>query len=153
MIHDELDSHPGSLFRGAKARNVEEHRAEFLNLRPGEMSLHHLRTLHSSLGNLSGKRRVGFAIRYVPAHVRNVVQEDSALLVRGEDRSGHYIAEQPPGAEGTPDTVARYEDAMARRQLLIFASHSNVAKPGHSASGNRESGIREHNNAEPVAPH
>ena len=101
-----------------------------LDLQPGEMSLHHLCTLHGSMGNLSGKRRVGFAIRYVPAHVRNVGQDDSALFVRGENRFRHYQPEQPPFAEGDAETVARYEEAMMRRERVIFATHTHVATAG-----------------------
>ena len=57
-------------------------------LQPGEMSLHHVKLFHGSNANTSDDRRIGFAIRYLPTHVRQVVgAKDSALLVRGVDSS------------------------------------------------------------------
>ena len=37
---------------------------------PGEMSLHHVKIAHNSEPNRASHRRIGFAIRYVAAHVR-----------------------------------------------------------------------------------
>lgn len=66
----------------------------------GQMSLHHTQTLHASFGNRSADRRMGFGISYIPTRVRptgGVVP--SALLVRGEDRFGHFVAETRLGGE------------------------------------------------------
>ncbi|MEO8523752.1 MAG: phytanoyl-CoA dioxygenase family protein, partial [Caldimonas sp.] len=55
-------------------------------LMPGEMSLHHVLLFHGSEPNRSSQPRIGFAIRYVPTHVRQLSPiRDSALLVRGRD--------------------------------------------------------------------
>ena len=60
--------------------------ARMLVLQPGEMSLHHVRLIHGSDPNPSDKRRIGFAIRYLPTYVRQIVgTHDSATLVRGVD--------------------------------------------------------------------
>jgi non-heme Fe2+,alpha-ketoglutarate-dependent halogenase len=68
-----------------------------LELRPGEMSLHHVRLIHGSEPNPSGRRRIGFAIRYLPTHVRQTVGErDFATLVRGVDTYRHFVPEQRP---------------------------------------------------------
>lgn len=131
--HDALDSHPGTLFRGAVARGADAARAVDLELRAGQMSLHHLCTIHGSRGNPSARRRVGYAIRYVPAHVRHVGHEDSALLVRGRDPYGHFLPEQPPLGEDDPGTRARYEEAMARREKLIFTSRAYLVPPDAAA--------------------
>jgi non-heme Fe2+,alpha-ketoglutarate-dependent halogenase len=48
---------------------VNESKAVELPLQPGEMSLHHVRLIHGSEPNPSTKRRIGFAIRYVPTYV------------------------------------------------------------------------------------
>ena len=66
---------------------VDESKAVELRLQPGEMSLHHVRLIHGSEPNPSTKRRIGFAIRYVPTYVRQAAGlRDSATLVRGVDR-------------------------------------------------------------------
>ncbi len=62
-------------------------------VRPGQMSLHHTDLVHASSGNDSDDRRIGYAISYIPAHVRPVgAAKPSALLVRGRDH-GHFLPE------------------------------------------------------------
>src|SRR6267378_7588250 len=48
---------------------VDHSRRRIITLRPGEMSLHQVRLLHSSPPNPSDDRRIGFAIRYIPTTV------------------------------------------------------------------------------------
>src|SRR6185437_3898622 len=73
-----------------------------LNLRPGEMSLHHVRLVHGSAPNPSFDRRIGFAIRYIPTSIQQVEGEDSATLVRGEDRFHHFEHEPSPRIDMDP---------------------------------------------------
>lgn len=80
---------------------AEEGRAVDLPLRAGEISLHHGMLIHGSNPNRSDRRRCGLTMRYVPPHVR-VIAENSqkrpwrAILVRGEDRYGHFAWIAPP---------------------------------------------------------
>lgn len=120
VAHVDLDSHPGTDFRGSEVPDVDEDDAVDLVLAPGECSLHHLLTVHGSRANGSSRRRVGYAVRYVPTRARQLNGPDSALLVRGLDRFGHFLGESAPVSEDDPATVARYEVAMARRRALIF---------------------------------
>jgi ectoine hydroxylase-related dioxygenase (phytanoyl-CoA dioxygenase family) len=76
---------------------IDEDRAFTLELAPGQMSLHDGWLAHASAPNLSSTRRIGYAIRYLATHVRNIgTRRDSALLVRGVDRYGHFDPE--PGS-------------------------------------------------------
>ena len=76
---------------------IDHTRAIRLVLAPGEMSIHHVRIAHRSEPNHSKSRRMGFAIRYVAAHVRKTgTRRDSAILVRGTDRYGNFDPEPPP---------------------------------------------------------
>ena len=76
-------------------------------LGPGQMSLHHGWVLHASQPNRSDDRRIGLAINYIRADVRqSVLEHDTAMLVRGQDRWGLYEAETPPVADFAPDAVA-----------------------------------------------
>ena len=73
--------HPDNLLsRGQEiAVNVDDARGVDILLRPGEMSLHHVRMVHGSPANRSNDRRIGFAIRYVPTYVSQIAGErDSA---------------------------------------------------------------------------
>src|SRR4029078_11841480 len=58
------------LTRGQEvAVDVDPSTAVTIDLRPGEMSLHHVRLVHGSPANPSADRRIGFAIRYIPTSV------------------------------------------------------------------------------------
>src|SRR5260221_7757582 len=75
------------LTRGQEvAVEVDPANAVALTLRPGEMSLHHVRLVHGSAANPSDDRRIGFAIRYIPTRVAQVAGEDNATLVPGTDK-------------------------------------------------------------------
>ena len=45
----------------------EENKARYVELEPGQISLHDVHLLHGSAENQSGDRRAGFAIRYMPS--------------------------------------------------------------------------------------
>ncbi len=79
----------------------EEARAVDLCLKAGEISLHHGMLIHGSNPNRSSRRRCGLTIRYVPPHVRVVTGNSMkrpwrAILLRGEDRFGHFPPEPAP---------------------------------------------------------
>ena len=91
-------------------------------LQPGEMSLHHVLLFHGSEPNRSPLPRIGFAIRYVPTHVRQLSPiRDSALLVRGNDAHGHFEHEQSPESDLHPDAVARHGAIIDRQLRILYA--------------------------------
>jgi ectoine hydroxylase-related dioxygenase (phytanoyl-CoA dioxygenase family) len=107
---------------------VNEADAVDIVLQPGEMSLHHVLIVHGSEPNRATWPRIGFAIRYVPTHVRQVNGEkDSALLVRGVDRHHHFEHELPPESELAPAALERHA-AILDRQLAIL--YHGAAKDG-----------------------
>ncbi|MDA1099886.1 MAG: phytanoyl-CoA dioxygenase family protein [Proteobacteria bacterium] len=88
-------------------------------LQAGEMSLHHTNLVHCSHPNGSGDRRMGFGISYIPAHVHDVGAQvgappGSAMLVRGEDRWGHFLPEQRIGAPLSPAAYQNHARLMAQ---------------------------------------
>lgn len=100
---------PASLLNNNQriTEGIEPTRVRTMLLKAGEMSIHHVRTAHGSPPNRSGSRRLGVAVRYVAPHVRRTDgRRESALLMRGRDRYGHYDAE--PGYPGAakPATAA-----------------------------------------------
>ena len=104
------------LSRGQEiAVEVDEREAAMLELRAGEMSLHHVRLIHGSDPNPSDHRRIGFAIRYIPTYVRQSVGgTDHATLVRGTDRYHNFAPEQPPEFDMAPDAVAFHATVTGR---------------------------------------
>jgi ectoine hydroxylase-related dioxygenase (phytanoyl-CoA dioxygenase family) len=100
---------------------VDEHQAQMLELKAGEMSLHHVRLIHGSDPNPSGKRRIGFAIRYIPTYVRQAVgTHDSATLVRGVDTYHHFAAEQRPDADMSEAAQAYHASVTAAHAQILM---------------------------------
>src|SRR5437016_1886407 len=99
---------------------VDEREAVPLNLRPGEMSLHHVRLVHGSAPNPSPDRRIGFAIRYIPTHLRQLAGADSATLVRGVDRFGHFELEPAPQREMAPEMLALHRHIAERSAQIPY---------------------------------
>jgi ectoine hydroxylase-related dioxygenase (phytanoyl-CoA dioxygenase family) len=86
---------------------VDEAKAVDVILAPGEGCLFHTLAVHGSNPNVSDGRRIGFAIRYIKPSVRQMVEEDdSAMLVRGEDTHGHFTLEPRPRTNAAPEALA-----------------------------------------------
>ncbi len=101
--------------------DVDPGRAVALELEPGEMSLHHVRLVHGSAANPSGDRRIGFAIRYIPTDVSQVAGgDDSATLVRGTDRHGHFRLEPRATRDLAPEFVALHKEMSARNAAILY---------------------------------
>jgi non-haem Fe2+, alpha-ketoglutarate-dependent halogenase len=101
--------------------DVDESKAADIVLKPGEMSLHHVRLIHGSEANRSEDRRIGFAIRYIPPHLRQVNgPHDAAALVRGEDTHGHFEVDPSPVTDLDPDAVAYHARITELHGQLLY---------------------------------
>ena len=90
-------------------------------LEPGQMSLHHGHVFHSSGPNRSNDRRIGLAIQYIAPHMRQVAgSRDYAVLVRGEDRHGHFIEPPRPAADFAPEAVAYHDQMVADQSRYLY---------------------------------
>jgi len=117
---DTFDRH-NLLTRGQEvAVDVDAKRAVALELKAGEMSLHHVRLVHGSPPNPSDDRRIGFAIRYIPTHVYQLEGEDGATLVRGVDRVRRFEHEPCPTAELAPEFVALHKRITERNARILY---------------------------------
>jgi chlorinating enzyme len=128
IAHRDTFAADNLLTRGQEiAVEVDERKAVMLELQPGEMSLHHVRLIHGSDPNPSGKRRIGFAIRYLPTHVRQVVgTQDSATLVRGVDRLGNFAAETPPQCDLSDAAIAFHAHVMGDQQKVLMKNANSA---------------------------
>jgi non-haem Fe2+, alpha-ketoglutarate-dependent halogenase len=100
--------------------DVDRSKAVRLDLRPGEMSLHHVRLVHGSPPNPSDQRRIGFAIRYIPTSVRQIEGEDSATLVRGADTWRSFEHEPRPTRDMDPEFVALHQRIAERSAKILY---------------------------------
>lgn len=120
--HKETRDANNLLTRGQEiAVEVDESQAVEMVLTPGEMSLHHIRTFHNSEPNHSEDRRIGFAIRYIPTRVRQTAGNlDSATLVRGVDRFGHFELEPRPTSDLAPEAIAYHARVKERQNQILY---------------------------------
>jgi len=108
------------------AEELEPAAQEYMALKPGEMSLHHFRLVHGSDANTSDDRRIGFAIRYVAAKDSVRVENQSGLLVRGQNRSNIQLEQR---TQGMTSKQKAKEHAKAMRLLI-----ATVFKPEKGAA-------------------
>ena len=109
------------LTRGQEiAVEVDHSKTVRLDLEPGEISLHHVRLVHGSPSNTSDDRRIGFAIRYIPTYLRQLFGDDSASLVRGEDRYRHFELEPRPVRDMDPDMLALHQAITERNAKILY---------------------------------
>ena len=123
IAHEDRFDDANMLTRGQElAVKVDPVRVVNVELQPGQMSLHHVLLFHGSEANRASHPRVGFAIRYVPTHLRQLAPiRDSALLVRGHDEYHHFDHESAPRADLDPQAVACHADATERQLHIVYA--------------------------------
>lgn len=113
LPHAETDAAGNMLSRGqAVEPDWPEEACTDICLRPGEMSLHHAFTVHSSNASSSDHPRIGFAVRYMTPDVRQTKGTDSALPVRGNPGE-HFVLEPAPSCELDDDALAAHRAALA----------------------------------------
>ena len=110
------------LTRGQQIENIDEERALDIELEPGQMSLHHARTIHGSRPNKSGARRIGIALQsFTHPSTRQVHGEDYGLLVRGCDDYGNFSKGPRPKVEVDLSNVEFRDRVNARLSEILYA--------------------------------
>jgi non-haem Fe2+, alpha-ketoglutarate-dependent halogenase len=93
----------------------DKSRTAFMPVRAGQFSLHHTHLVHNSRPNMSGDRRIGPGISYIPTDVRCTSETRlSAMLVRGVDTYGHFDDETRPQTDFGDAERAVHAEAVAR---------------------------------------
>lgn len=145
LPHSDTFADDNFLTRGQEAAvEIKDEDTVLVPLAPGQASFHHGKLLHGSGPNRSDERRVGFAINYISTSVRQTVaEEDFAMLVRGEDRHGHFQLVPPPSADLSEDAMAWHHHILsAQNQALYDGAHSgNPAFRRPTSQGSRSSGF------------
>ena len=118
------------LTRGQEiAVEVDEAKAVAMPLQPGEISLHNVRLAHASGPNRSKDRRIGLSMHYMPTRTKQTVGEwDSAALVRGTDRFGHFKQPPRPTKDLDPAAVQFHEKATNAVREILFSDAEKVRR-------------------------
>ena len=121
VAHRTTDVADNRLVRGQQAEvDVAAARVVDLELRAGEMSLHHGLLLHGSPGNPSGTLRAGLAVRCISPATRQAGPRASATLARGVDVYGHFDHQPVPRFDGDPVAATWHRRAVRRLALQVL---------------------------------
>jgi len=133
LPHNDTFSENNLLSRGQEiAVEVAESDKTHIELRPGQMSLHHGLTIHGSGPNRSDDRRIGFAIRYLNPNARQLqASRDYAMLARGVDRTGNFLHFAPPSTLFSAHSLTLFDEIRsARAQALTAGAREKVGLYG-----------------------
>ena len=115
----QTDDPDNVLLLGQTIKNIPEDKAVLCPLNPGEASLHHGWTIHSSTPNNSCDRRIGVNIQYIkPSMSQQNAQSDSALLIRGIDSYGHFEPDPLPPDQIPSDATERIANLTERSSQI-----------------------------------
>ena len=89
--HNEKFNEGNLLTRGQTVEEVPEKEVKSVELKAGQMSLHHPRIVHGSGINKSNDRRIGFAVQsYIGTNVKQTLGKNSVQIARGKDKYHHH---------------------------------------------------------------
>jgi non-heme Fe2+,alpha-ketoglutarate-dependent halogenase len=116
LHHGQFNSPDNLLSRGQTlTADFDRDDTVFMALKAGQMSLHHTHLIHRSGPNTSSDRRIGFGISYIPTSATcRASARQSAMLVRGADRFGHFDDEKRPRTDCGEAERAAHAEAVAR---------------------------------------
>ena len=116
LRHEDTHGANNLLTRGQQVQaDYDEVDVVDVELRAGQMSLHHVRAIHGSHPNRSDCSRIGLAIRYMTPNVKPEKPGQSAALVRGEDRFGNWhLHTGPPDFRSLESAVREHQAEAAQ---------------------------------------
>ncbi|MEM9247917.1 MAG: phytanoyl-CoA dioxygenase family protein [Pseudomonadota bacterium] len=119
--HSDTFAADNLLSRGQEiAVDVDEARAVFAEIQPGQMSLHHGRLFHASGPNTTDDRRIALVLRFIrPDTPAMGAARDYAVLVRGADRTGNRINMVPGSGNFTPRQMQLYQEVTGAQEDVL----------------------------------
>ncbi len=86
-----------------------------------------VRLAHTSAPNQTQDRRLGLSFHYMPTCTRQIIGAwDSAALVRGEDRFGHFEITPRPTQDYDPQVLPFHEKATHAMRDVLFKEAEKV---------------------------
>ncbi|GAB5471247.1 MAG: hypothetical protein Kilf2KO_42770 [Rhodospirillales bacterium] len=122
LAHRDSFDEANFLTRGQEVEaEVDEGAVVPVELAPGQASFHHGKLLHASGPNRSDARRIGLVVNYIAPQMRQTVAgEDYAMLVRGQDRFGHFQAVPPPQEDLSAEALAWHARILAAQNEALY---------------------------------
>lgn len=121
MAHVDTFGDDNILTRGQQAQGVDTNDPVHLELRPGQMSLHHPWLVHGSQPNRSSSRRIGFAMQaFLGGDVRPVRGEHHVMHIAGAPIRDEFTEAHAPAGECTEEGVERRARANAALASVLY---------------------------------
>ena len=112
--HNEKFNEENLLTRGQTVENVPENKVKSVELKAGQVSLHHPRIVHGSGVNKSNDRRIGFVIQsYIGTNVKQTLGKNGVQIARGEDKYNHH------------EVIKRNDALMSRKSMILRKRENN----------------------------
>ncbi|MCH1521373.1 MAG: phytanoyl-CoA dioxygenase family protein [Arenicellales bacterium] len=125
--HHDTFGEDNILTRGQTVAEVDEAAAVDLILRPGQMSIHHARTVHGSMPNHSNERRMGIALQaYMGPDSRQMIGEHLVQVVQGCDSGGNFAVLPRPGSDRDEAGLKARTQANANWADILYEGASKV---------------------------
>jgi hypothetical protein len=120
--HVDLFAKDNLLTRGQEiAVEVDEASAVNVELRAGQVSLHHGHMFHASGPNRTSSRRLGVAIRYVAPSMKQTSGDKLLVsLVAGKDEYGHFEIMPPPAGRLTEEDFERAHRNTEMKKAILY---------------------------------
>ena len=111
------------------ALGVPEDKIVPIELRPGQLSVHHPWVVHGSGHNTSNKRRVGFAIQsYIGTEVEQLLGKTFVQLARGCDNYNHHPLVPRASGVMVDEEVATWHDANQSLREVLYHEAEKLGK-------------------------
>ena len=124
--------HPDNMLSRSQEISVKvsEEDAVDVELKAGEISLHHGRMFHASHPNRTEDRRIGLAFRYITPSMRQIdLEGTTAMLARGADNYGHFELIDPPTSLFAPEDIARLKKIFTAENLIYYQDAAYEKEP------------------------
>ncbi len=122
--HNEKFDKGNLLTRGQTVENVPEDETKLVELKAGQVSLHHPRIVHGSGINKSNHRRIGFVIQsYIGTNVKQILGKNSVQIARGKDNFNfHEVIDRTEGLMNKKDISLRNRENGYLQEIFYKGS-------------------------------
>jgi Protein involved in biosynthesis of mitomycin antibiotics/polyketide fumonisin len=122
--HDQNFDEGNLLTRGQTVKGVPENEIKPVELKAGQVSLHHPRIVHGSGINKSNDRRIGFVIQsYIGTNVKQTLGKNGVQIARGVDNYNyHEIISRPNSLMNEKNLALRAKENKALQEIFYSGS-------------------------------
>jgi|TARA_B100001093_G_C26807281_1_gene1006035 ectoine hydroxylase-related dioxygenase (phytanoyl-CoA dioxygenase family) len=122
--HDQKFDEGNLLTRGQTINGVPENEVKTVELKAGQVSLHHPKIVHGSGINRSDDRRIGFVIQsYIGTNVKQTLGKNGVQIARGKDNYNyHEVINRPKSLMNKEDLILRKKENEYLQKIFYAGS-------------------------------